>query len=145
METSGQGLAANKAMAHTPALPSQPVANLSLLVQRAQTRQPAPVQTSPCRYPMWCFRLNRVEKSPWPHLRRSSPFAGLYLGDLWPYRLQSTTPRCVFMRTILWRVISAKIRQPLQTLNQYELDSTCEHIPMNFTLTSCANRTTPRP
>ena len=30
----------------------------------------------------------------------SSPFVGLYLGDLWPYRLQSTTTKCVFMRTI---------------------------------------------
>ena len=48
---------------------------------------------SPCRYPIWCFRLNCVEKSPWPHLRRSFPFACLY-------RLQSTTTRCVFMRTI---------------------------------------------
>ena len=46
----------------------------------------------------------------------------------------------------VWRVISAKIshplqtrRQPLKTLNQYELDSECEPIPVNFTLPSCAN------
>ena len=110
METSGQGLAASKAMAHTPALPSQPVANLSLLVQRVQSRQPAPVQMSPTRHPMWCFRLNRVEKSPWSHLRRSSPFAGLYLCDLWPYRLQSTTARCVFMRTIQPIQLNGSIR-----------------------------------
>ena len=90
----------NRAMTRTLALPSQPVANLSLFVQRAQLRQPAPVQTSPSRYPLWCFRLNRVEKSPWPHLCRSSPFTGLYLGDRWPYRLQSTTSRCVFVRTV---------------------------------------------
>ena len=109
METSGQGLA-NKAMARAPALPSQPVANLSLLVQRAQTRQLFPVQTSPSQYPMWCFRLNRVEKSPWPHLRRSSPFVGLYLGDRWPYRLQSTTARCVFVQTIQPIQLNGSIR-----------------------------------
>ena len=84
----GLRLAANKAMAHTPALPSQPAANLSLLVQRAQSRQP--VQASPSRYSMWCFCLIRVEKSPWPHRSHSSPFTGLYLGHSWPYRLQST-------------------------------------------------------
>ena len=111
METSGQGLAPNKAMARTPALPSQPVANPSLLVQRAQPRQPTLVQTSPSWYPMWCFRLNRVEKSLWPHLRRSSPFAGLYLGDRWPYRLQSTTARCVFVRTIQPVQVNGSIRQ----------------------------------
>ena len=43
METSGEGLAANEAMARTLALPPQPVANQSLFVQRAQ---PAPFQTS---------------------------------------------------------------------------------------------------
>ena len=110
METSGQGLAANKAMARTLELPSQPVANLLLLVQRAQTRQPAPVQTSPSQYPMWCFRLNHVEKSPWPHLRRSSPFAGLHLGDRWPYRLQSMAARCVFVRTIQPIQLNGSIR-----------------------------------
>ena len=105
-----QGLVANKAMARTLALPSQIVANPSLLVQRAQMRQLFPVQTSPSRYPMWCFCLNRVEKSPWPHLRRSSPFAGLYLGDRWPYRLQSTTARCVFVRTIQPIQLNGSIR-----------------------------------
>ena len=44
-----KGLATNKAMARPP---SQPVANLSLLVQRVQTRQLFPVQTSPSRCPM---------------------------------------------------------------------------------------------
>lgn len=100
METPWQGLAINQAMAHTLALPSQPVTNLSLLMQRAQSQLPAPVQTSPSRYPLWCFRWNRVEKSPWPHPCRSSPFTGLYLGDYWLYQLQSMTPRCVFEWTI---------------------------------------------
>ena len=90
----------NRAMTRTPALPSQSVANLSLFVQRAQLRQPAPVQTSPSRYPLWCFHLNRVEKSPWPHLCRSSPFTGLYVSKHWPYQLQSISARCVFMRTV---------------------------------------------
>ena len=58
------------AMARTPALPPQDTP-----------------QTSPSKYPMWCFHLNCVEKSPWPHLCLSSPFTGLYLGDRWPYRL----------------------------------------------------------
>ena len=61
------------------------------------------VQTSPSRYPMWCFCLNCVEKSPWPHLCRSSPFTGHYLSDRWPYWLQLTTTRCVFVR-IIWPI-----------------------------------------
>ena len=68
------------------------------------------VQTSPSKSPMWCFRLNRVEKSPWPHFCRSSPFTGLYLRDREPYRLQSTTARCVFVRTIRPMHLNGSIR-----------------------------------
>ena len=47
---------------------------LSLLVQRAHSRQPFrpfPVQTSSPRYPLWRFRRNHVEKPRSPHSRRS--------------------------------------------------------------------------